>query len=281
MEKILYVTDLDGTLLNKNDRISPKSIEIINSLVERGMQFTYATARSLVSASVVTQGLSLNIPVIAYNGAFIFRPATGEILSREHFSREEMAYAAETIRTYDISPLVYSYIDGVEKVSWNPARENDGVRRYLSLRKGDRRLRPVENNARLYEGDVFYYTCIGTQDELMPVYDIFVKDARYRCTIQQELYRPEYLCEIMPVGATKANAIRKLKEIRGCDKVISFGDAINDIPMFEISDECYAVENAVDELKEAADGVIDSNENDGVAKWLLQHFKPDEEAESF
>ena len=64
-----------------------------------------------------------------------------------------------------------------------------------------------------------------------------------------------------------------LKEICGCDKVISFGDAINDIPMFEISDECYAVENAVEELKAAADGVIQSNENDGVATWLEQHVR--------
>ena len=272
MEKTLYVTDLDGTLLNKNDRINPKSIEIINSLVEKGMAFTYATARSLVSASVVTQGLSTNIPVIAYNGAFIFQPATGEILFREHFSREEMTYASDLIRTYEISPLVYSFIDGVEKVSWNPVRENDGVQRYLSLRKGDRRLRPVENNAQLYEGEIFYFTCIGTKEELMPLYEAISKNKQYRCTIQQELYRPEYFCEIMPAGATKANAIRKLKEIRGCDKVISFGDAINDLPMFEISDACYAVENAVEELKAAADGVIGSNENDGVAKWLLEHF---------
>ena len=273
MEKTLYVTDLDGTLLNKNDRINPKSIEIINSLVEKGMAFTYATARSLVSASVVTQGLSTNIPVIAYNGAFIFQPATGKILSRAYFSSEEMTPAADVIRSYGVSPLVYSFINGVEKVSWNPVHENDGVKRYLSLRQGDRRLRPVENDAALYEGEIFYFTCIGTRDELMPVYDAFVNDARYRCTIQQELYRPEYFCEIMPVGATKAKAIRKLKEICGCDKVISFGDAINDIPMFEISDECYAVENAVEELKAAADGVIQSNENDGVATWLEQHVR--------
>lgn len=72
MEKTLYVTDLDGTLLNKNDRINPKSIKIINDLVEKGMLFTYATARSLVSASVVTEGLSTNIPVIAYNGHLFF-----------------------------------------------------------------------------------------------------------------------------------------------------------------------------------------------------------------
>ena len=276
MDKILYVSDLDGTLLNRNDRINPKSIAIINSLVERGMQFTYATARSLVSASVVTQGLSTNIPIIAYNGAFIFHPATGEVLWRENFSREEMAYAADFIRSCDICPLVYAFLDGVERVSWIPARENDGVKRYLSLRKGDRRLRPAQNNTQLYEGEIFYFTCIGTKDELMPVYEVFSRDGRYRCTIQQELYRPEYFCEIMPAGAIKANAIRKLKELRGCDKVISFGDAINDIPMFEISDECYAVENAVEELKAVADGVIDSNENDGVAKWLEQHCRKEE-----
>ena len=273
MEKILYVTDLDGTLLNKNDRINPKSIDIINELVEKGMMFTYATARSLVSASVVTAGLSTKIPVIAYNGAFIFQPATGEILSQERFSKEEMDYVADVLNEHDISTLVYSYIQGIEKVSWVTERENEGIKRYLSLRKGDRRLRPVEGQEELYQGDIFYFTCIGDKDELQPIYDIFSRDVRYRCTIQQELYRPEYFCEIMPVGATKAHAIRKLKKIWECDKVISFGDAINDIPMFEISDESYAVENAVDELKAVATGIIGSNEDDGVANWLKERMK--------
>ena len=69
----------------------------------------------------------------------------------------------------------------------------------------------------------------------------------------------------MPRRATKAEAIQKLKEMWNCDKVVSFGDAINDIPMFEISDECYAVENAVPELKKAAPAVVDSEGRDGVA----------------
>ncbi len=274
MEKTLYVTDLDGTLLNQKDRINPKSIAIINELVDKGMMFTYATARSLVSASVVTAGLSTNIPVIAYNGAFIFQPETGEILSREDFSSSERAYAIEVIRANNILPLVYSFVDGVEKVSWLSGRENDGIRRYLSLRKGDRRLRPVKDDEELYQGEIFYFTCIGEKSELQPLYDILSKDERYRCTIQQELYRPEYFCEIMPVNATKAHAIQKLKKIWDCGRVISFGDAVNDIPMFEISDECYAVENAVEELKAAATGIIDSNENDGVANWLKEHYRP-------
>ena len=271
MERILYVTDLDGTLLNRQDSINPFSIQNINDLVDRGMIFTYATARSLVSASKVTVGLSTNIPIIAYNGAFIIHPATGDILSKEDFNEEERAKVREVLIQYNISPMVYSFINRIEKVSWIPENENEGVKRYLSIRQGDKRFRAVHDIESLYEGEMFYFTCIGEKDELLPVYDIFSKDYRYRCTMQQELYRPEYWCEIMPAKASKKNAIQKLKELWNCDKVVSFGDAINDIPMFEISDECYAVENAVDELKAHATGIIESNDNDGVAKWLLEH----------
>lgn len=271
MNKTLYVSDLDGTLLNCKDRINPGSLAVINDMVKKGMLFTYATARSLVSASVVTEGLSTNIPIIAYNGVFIFDPSTGEILSQVSFSDEETNRILSVLDQYDICPLVYSYIENVEKVSWITDKENEGMKRYLSLRKGDRRLRPVIDKQSLYRGNMFYFTCIGEREELQPVYDIFSKDSRYHCTIQQELYRTEYWCEIMPAKATKKNAILKLKEIWGCDKVVSFGDAINDIPMFEISDECYAVANAVEELKAIATGIIESNENNGVARWLMEH----------
>ena len=156
MDKTLYVTDLDGTLLNTKDTINPFSIRTINELVEKGMLFTYATARSLVSASVVTKGLSTEIPVIAYNGAFIIQPSTGEILSKVDFTKEERDKVIETLTKYNISPMVYAYVEGVEKVSWIPENENDGVRRYLSKRIGDKRFRAVHDKDSLYEGEMFY-----------------------------------------------------------------------------------------------------------------------------
>lgn len=269
--RTLYVTDLDGTLLNTKDRINPESLRIINELVGRGMLFTYATARSLESACVVAEGLTLTSPVIVYNGAFIMRPDTREIISSLYFTEEEAGFVRRILEQSQISPLVYSFVRGRERVSWNTARENEGIKRYLSKRKGDRRLRPLEDGERLYDGNVFYYTCIGEKEELMPLYEIFSGDERFRCTLQQELYRPEYWCEVMPRKATKAEAIRNLKNLWNCDRIVSFGDAINDIPMFRISDECYAVENAVPELKRAATGILDSNDRDGVAKWLAQN----------
>jgi Cof subfamily protein (haloacid dehalogenase superfamily) len=269
----LYVSDLDGTLLNTKDVISPTSIEIINRLVDAGMLFTYATARSLSSASVVTKGLTTKIPVIAYNGAIIFEPDTGKILSLEDFSHEERSDVREILTSSGISPVVYSFVDGVEKVSWDQSQENDGKKRYFQNRIGDRRLRPLERREGLYDGNIFYYTCIGEKDELEPIYEIFSRDPRYTCTLQQELYRPEYWCEIMPQKATKFHAILKLKELWHCDRVISFGDSINDIPMFKISDERYAVANAAESLKAIATGVIGDNNSDSVAGWLEKHAR--------
>ena len=271
--KTLYVSDLDGTLLNTQARISPRSLEIINRLAAEGMPFTYATARSLSSASVVTRGLSARIPVIVYNGAYIMEPATGKILASEGFSPEERAYVRRKLEEHRISPVVYAFVDGEERVSWDMSRVNEGKQRYFDNRKGDRRLRPLDTGDGLYVGKTFYYTCIGEKEELEPLYAVFADDRRYHCTFQQELYRPEYWLEIMPAKATKYHAILKLKKLWKCDRVVSFGDSINDLPMFRISDECYAVGNAVEELKHAATGVIGDNDSDSVARWLEENYR--------
>lgn len=270
--KTLYVTDLDGTLLSSQKKISEYSIQVINELVKNGMLFTYATARSLSSASTVTKGLQLKTPIVAYNGAHIFHPQTGERIASEEFTSEEVQQAKVILEKYNINPMVYSFVNDKETVSWVKGTETDGIQRYLDSRKNDKRMRGLETSEQLYEGEVFYFTCIGEKQQFEDAYEELSKDEHYTCTLQPEPHRrDEYWLEIMPRKATKANAILKLKEILGCDRVVSFGDAVNDIPMFQISDECYAMENAVDELKKIATAIIGSNEKDGVAIWLKEY----------
>ena len=177
--KILYVTDLDGTLLNTQDKISVYSLKVINDLVEKGLLFTYATARSLVSATVVTKGLSTKIPVIAYNGAFIIDPSSGTILSSNFFDNQEKQYIIDVLEKFDIFPLVYAFVDEVEKVSWMQNKENEGIRRYLSLRQGDKRMNPLLNLDDLYKGNTFYFTCIGEKEELLPIYNLLSQNQHY------------------------------------------------------------------------------------------------------
>ena len=66
----LYVSDLDGTLLRSNETTSEYTNYVINSLVDKGMIFSYATARSLITAKKVTKGIKAKIPLIVYNGTF-------------------------------------------------------------------------------------------------------------------------------------------------------------------------------------------------------------------
>lgn len=67
----LYVSDLDGTLLRSNEVTSEYTNSVINSLTDRGVIFSYATARSLITAKKVTKGINAKIPLIVYNGAFV------------------------------------------------------------------------------------------------------------------------------------------------------------------------------------------------------------------
>lgn len=268
--KTLYVSDLDGTLLTGEQRISGYTSSVINELTEKGMLFSYATARSVITAKKVTEGIDVNIPLIVYNGAFVVNNITEEIMIANYFDGAGKEILTELFRK-EIYPIVYSMIDGVEKFSFVENKCTRGMRAFLDSRKGDVRTNPVASAAGLIRGDCFYITCIDEPEKLEPMYEVY-KD-RYHCVYEQDLYTKEQWLEIMPREASKSNAVLQLKERLQCDRLVVFGDGENDIDMFEAADECYAVSNAVSELKKRATGVIGSNEEDSVARWLKENYK--------
>lgn len=269
--KTLYISDLDGTLLHSDERISKKSCKIINDLVEKGMLFSYATARSSVTAQAATAGLKGRIPTIVYNGVFVQQRDTGERLLSHLFSPVQAEEIWGLLRSYHISPIVYSLIDAQEKFSYQKSRITPGMACYLDSRRGDYRNRPLTDETGLIDGQVFYFTCIDEEERLFPLYEQLKQ--QYYCVYQRDIYSGAQWLEILPSGASKANALAQLRGLLGVDRVVSFGDSKNDLPMFAVSDECYAVENASQELKAAATGIIPGNNEDGVACWLLERFE--------
>ena len=241
MEKCLYVSDLDGTLLRSDETISEYTCNVINKLTENGGLFSYVTAKK------VTKGLDAKIPLIVYNGAFVIDNVSEEILISNYF-HDEIKEVLTELFTNDIYPIVYSYIDSVEYFSFLTDKCNDGIWAFLNSRRGDKRWREVQSTEELIQGNMFYITCIDAKEKLKPFFEKYKE--KYHVVFQQDIYTKEQWLEIK------------------CSKVVSFGDGTNDIDMFNISDEAYAVSNAVDELKQAAAAVIGSNNEDGVAKWL-------------
>ena len=111
--------------------------------------------------------------------------------------------------------------------------------------------------------------------EHMACYQYFYHDLKdyYQCLFSKDIYSQDWWLEILPKKATKAHAILQLKEYLNCDKVVVFGDGLNDLSMFEIADESYAVENACRELKEKATGVIGHHDQESVAQYLKENYK--------
>ena len=82
-----------------------------------------------------------------------------------------------------------------------------------------------------------------------------------------------FFLDIYNEDASKANGIKFLSDYVEHSKVITFGDGENDVPMFEIADECYALENASDGLKAIATAIIGNNNDDAVVKFLIERLK--------
>ena len=79
--------------------------------------------------------------------------------------------------------------------------------------------------------------------------------------------------EISSSAASKENAVAFLRKEYGYTKVIGFGDNYNDLPLFKACDVRVAVENALDEIKAAADHIGEAHDQDGVVKWISNHIR--------
>lgn len=270
--KTLYVSDLDSTLLRSDATLSPFTRDTLNMLMEKGMLFSYATARSAKTASIVTEGLKGDIPVIVYTGTFIMENGTHKIIHSNFMCDDEVQAVKDAVKKFSLCPITYAFVDGAERFMFDTAVISTSVADFIKTREGDSRQMPVTGGFEgTLKGDVFYFTFMEKKELLSPVYE-FLKN-KCNCLFQPDNYTDNWFLEVMPKEATKANSVLKLKELLGAEKLVAFGDGYNDVKLFEAADECYAVGNAVQSLKEIATGVIGSCDEDGVAKWLLENFK--------
>lgn len=269
-KKTLFVTDLDGTLLNSRQTLSEYAKSELNKMLSEGLNLTFATARSFQTASKALDGLDWKLPAVFHNGVFIAKKDR-KILSAEYLEREKFKKTLDFILCLGIRPIIYTVIDGEEKFLFIERECNEYTIDFLSTRLDDPRRRPIENLSEFYMGNAYYVTCIDDKERLEPVWEK-IKDDFYT-VFQNDLYSGKPWLEILPKSINKGKTLQKLKDMLGCERIISFGDSINDLEMFAISQEFYVPENAPQKLKDMATGVIESNENDGVINWLLANGK--------
>ncbi len=144
-KNILYISDLNGTLLRSNQMTSAYTNQVINRMTERGILFSYATARSIHTARIVTEGLNAKILLILYNGVFIMDNQSGEIINANYF--DDGVYSLlEDLFSQNVYPTVYSMLDGKERFSNIPEKSSEGTLEFIASRNDSRkRMVSTEN----------------------------------------------------------------------------------------------------------------------------------------
>ncbi len=271
-DRTLYVSDLDGTLMRNNEKLSSHTVDTINALLGKGLAFTYATARSIESARPIAGGLNLKLPVITRNGAVLADNMTGRHLQKSVFTEEETVLLRTMLPELPKYGFVSCFIGEDMIRTYMPGEHSEGLQGYIDYYADDPSMRKVDSLEEMFTGIPGYVTMIGVKEDIAPLYERVREYKGWESLFQKDTYRDEYWIEICPRNCTKAKTILKLKEQLGYKRLVVFGDSLNDISMFRIADESYAVSNAMDELKAIATGVIGSNEDDSVAEFIKERF---------
>lgn len=270
----LYVSDLDGTLLDDDARLSARSGAILSGLLRRGVLFTVASARSVVAMQSILEGLELPLPVIEMNGAFLSDLATGRHHVVNDLAPDLSGSVFEIVRAAGHLPFVSTF-DGERDHLYYARRENAGEEWYATdrARSGDKRLERVDDLASKLRERVVCFTVIGRREPLEDLRRDLDRRLGERLTIRllaNEYDRGWHWLTAHARTATKDRALATLVERWGLGdaEIVAFGDGDNDAPLFRAADRAIAVANASPFLAALATDVIGPNWDDSVAAYV-------------
>lgn len=271
--KTLYISDLDGTLLSPSATLTKRTINILNELMQQGVLFTVATARSIASVKYILKDLDITLPIVLMNGVCIYDPLKKEYIKVEALSREEARTLIAVIEENNVKGFLYTLNKG-KLATYYEELSNRSLKKFYDerVKKYYKAFTHVDNFSKLIDDSIIYFTLMDSRENLEQINKIIDGLPNINSVFYKDNYSNDmWYLEIFSKHASKYHAINFLRSYLSIDKIIGFGDNQNDILLFDACDKSYAVENAIDELKLKADGIIGRNTEDAVPIWLKQN----------
>lgn len=271
----LYISDLDGTLLNSCAELSDFTKKNLSQLIDRGVLFTVATARTKATVKDIFSGVGLNLPFILMNGVLIYDPITDKNITSNEIASEDVNSVLSAYRKFGKTPMLYILREDHLEIQYKSI-DNIYQEEYIAARNSlrDKRFKKCDSEFEFSDEDkVIYMVSLDKEDVLAPICNEIRAEDRVYCAFYSDNYTDCNFMECMNKKVSKGVAASQLKALLNIDKIVAFGDNLNDLPLFYVADESYAVSNACEQLKEVATGVIDSNDNDGVVKFIIDRIK--------
>lgn len=274
--RTLYVSDMDGTLLGADSRVSERSRLIISDLTEQGALITVATARTPATVRPLLAGVAMAPPAVVMTGAALWT-RHGSFSHVRFMEPHDVDAVLQVCAACGIHPFVYTMgaDGGVLDVYHDAAEMNRAEqsfydqRRHLDLKRFHmRRALPDEGRRR-----TILFCALGRLTDT----DAAARElaACTGCSVQSypDVVLPDTgVLEVFAPGVSKAAAIEQVKARMGAERLVVFGDNLNDLPMFAVADVAVAVANALPQVREAAHVVIGPNTADSVARFIESDF---------
>lgn len=275
---VLFVSDLDGTLLSPDASLPADTAQRINALTAKGVRITYATARTVRSVSHILGEIDFTLcdaPVALMNGVLLRDMRKNRYVSAAEIDPDTAQTVLDTLTDLGAAPFVYSLdeenpIDGDPLYTSYRQIANEPMRRFYEdrVQRYGKPFLKIRDAADI-PGRIIYFCVIAGEDLIRRAADTLEKIPSIRLTYYRDSYAEDtWYLEAFSPAASKKNATEKLRQITGVKTVIAFGDNRNDIPMFEAADTAVAVEGAVDEAKAAADSTTPD-----VVQWIESYCK--------
>ena len=274
----VIIMDVDGTLFNNEKTISPKIKEALLKAQEAGAILVLASGRPTTGLYDIAKDLDMEKHhglLVSYNGSKVTDCETGEVLFNEAMTPEEAKSVLAHLKKFDrVRPMIdkgeYMYVNNVYDniIQFNGGPFN--VIEYES-RGGKFKLCEVDDFETFVDFPVNKILTTSDPEYLQEHYKEMMES--FKDTLSC-MFTGDFYFEFTAKGIDKAKALDTVLIPRGYtqEEMIAFGDGHNDASMVKYAGTGVAMENAVQDLKDIADEVTLSNDEDGIAVSLYKHM---------
>jgi Cof subfamily protein (haloacid dehalogenase superfamily) len=273
----LLAIDIDGTLMNSHDELTPATRAALARASEAGIHVVLATGRRYSHALPLVEPLGIDVPLITASGALVKDPIDHRTLYQAHFEPQLLLDALAIVDRCGYDPVVCAdtFADGFDFYHASLETRTPELAHYLAMNRGRGRLWPkllVAPPPNVFGGFV-----VGAWEQMLQLEGVLQRELPGTLNTHV-LHPPRYagfFTEFAPAGVTKWSAIQRLAGEWGIDdsEICAVGDDVNDIPMIRAAGLGVAMGNAQAAVKAAADRIAPSHDEEGLAEvvaWLLQ-----------
>ena len=273
----LLAIDIDGTLVNSRDELTPATRAALERAGAAGIHVVLATGRRYSHALPIVRQLESDVPLITASGALVKSPIDHRTLYQAQFEPQVLRDVVKTVDRAGFDPVLCgdTFAEGFDFYHAPNAARTPELIYYFAKNPG--RARVWETLLTEPPPGIFGGFVVGTLEQMQDL-EMLLREKMPGKLHTHVLHPPRYkgfFVEISPAGVTKWSAVKRLAAQWGIaeSEICAVGDDVNDIPMILAAGLGVAMGNAQPSVKAAADRIAPTHDEDGivqVVEWAME-----------